>query len=130
MAPQKKPRRFFSRISVMIFTALAAFHVLVWTFVLGAWLHPAAAAANVTLVIPTIYVMHAALPFHVLKELKARVRPGSWRRDNEELMDAWIVPGMLKRVQAYLKKRCYKSPLSPQGMLVFGALTSCWSLIR
>lgn len=114
----------------MLFEALVAVHVLIWAFVLGAWVHPRAAAVNLLLVIPAIYVIHALAPFHVLEAAKAHMRPDSWKRDNDDLLDAWVLPGMLKRVQLFLETRCFLSPLSPQGMLVLGALTSSWTLMR
>lgn len=113
----------------MLFAAVVALHVLVWAFVLLAWVHPRAAAANVLVVVPGIYVLHALLPVHVLETIKAWMRPSSWKRDSDELLRSWVVPGAFVRVQEWAATRAFMSPVSPQGMLVIGSLTSCWALM-
>ena len=114
---------------MVVFEALVLVHVLIWAFVLLAWAHPAAATLNVLVVVPAIYVAHALFPHHLLEAAKARLRPSTWKGDADELLDAWVVPGAFVRAQAALERRCFQSPLSPQGMLVLGSLTSCWALL-
>ena len=113
----------------MLFEAVVALHIAVWAFVLLAWTHPVAAAWNLALVVPGIYVLHAALPFHVLESAKARLHPGTWKTDAQEMERALVVPAAFSSAQRWLERRCFLSPLSPQGMLVLGALTSAWALL-
>lgn len=103
-------------------------HVLVRAFVLLAWAHPVAAAANVFVIVPAIYVAHM-LPHHILTTAKAKMRPRTWKQDSDALLDAMVVPGAFVRLQQCLQRVCFMSPLSPQGMLVLGTLTSAWALL-
>lgn len=109
------------------FAAVALVHILIWAFVLLAWVHPRAAAINLTVVIPLIYVVHM-LPFHVLTTLKQRMRPQTWEQDNEAIEDALVLPDAFEGIRAAFDAS-FANPLSPQGMLVLGALTSAWRVL-
>ncbi len=108
------------------FVAVAVVHLLVWAFVLLAWVHPRAALWNVLVVIPGIYALHM-LPFHVLNTLKQRMHPGTWKRDTKRVSKALVVPHLVERVRDAMTFS-FANPLSPQGMLLFGAITSAWAI--
>lgn len=109
------------------FIAISLVHVLVWAFVMLAWLHPQAAALNLLVVIPAIYVLHM-LPFHTINSLKQRMHPGTWQADAESVQRALVVPDLVKRLESVFRSS-FANPLSGQGMLIFGAITSGWRLL-
>lgn len=40
-----------------------------------------------------------------------------------------IIPYYFLKVQTYLEKKCTASPISAQGILIFGAITSSYRLM-
>jgi hypothetical protein len=38
------------------------------------------------------------------------------------------LPGKFLKLQHKLENNCFGSPISPQGMLIFGAISSAWAL--
>ena len=54
------------------FTILGLIHILIWTFVLFAFLNKTLAKINIYFVIPSIYIIHL-LPFHILESLKSKI---------------------------------------------------------
>ncbi len=110
----------------MLFELLSVAHLAFWAFVCFAWLTPSTAALNAYYVVPLTYAVHA-LPFHVLTALKTRVRPSTWKADDAAVREclglAWFVD-----LQQSLEKKCTFSPISPQGLLVWGMISSVWAL--
>ena len=111
----------------VLFTALSVAHILIWAFVLLAWVHPRTAALNLTVVIPTIYALHM-LPFHVLNSAKARMHPDTWQQDVERVEDALVLPDLVDRLRDSMDAS-FANPLSAQGLLILGAITSGWRLL-
>lgn len=111
----------------LAFVAVTMLHILVWVVVLMAWVHPAAARFNLVVLIPAIYVVHV-LPFHILNILKQRMHPGTWLRDVRRVERALVLPALVTRARDALD-RSFANPLSPQGMLLLGAITSAWRLL-
>lgn len=109
------------------FVAVVLVHILIWAFVLLAFLHPRAAAINLLVVIPGIYVLHM-LPFHVLNSLKQRMHPGTWKKDARAVSKSLVVPHLFEEVRDAMRPS-FANPLSPQGMLLFGAISSGWTLL-
>lgn len=109
------------------FVAVVLVHVAVWVFVLFAWVQPRAALLNLTVVIPLIYMLHL-LPFHLLTTAKQRMHPDTWRQDNDAVENALVIPALYDKVYEAFE-HSFANPLSPQGMLVLGALTSAWRLV-
>jgi len=109
------------------FYAICMLHVIIWIFVQLAFLNPKLAYINLFYIIPFIYIMHI-LPFHVLNESKKNMYPN----DHEDMIDKFskltILPNLHKKAEIVLDKFCFKSPINPQGMLIFGALTSAYAL--
>lgn len=110
------------------FVAVAVVHMAIWAFVLLAWLHPRTALVNVLVVVPAIYVVHM-LPFHVLNTLKQRMHPGTWKKDTRDVSKALVVPYLVEKTRDAMRSS-FANPLSPQGMLLFGAITSAWVVFR
>lgn len=110
-----------------VFALTGFVHMLVWIFVAMAWLHPAAAAANLLAVIPLIYLLHM-LPFHVLTSIKQSLHPATWEQDNDRVMAALVIPDAVEHARDGMFSKSFANPLSPQGMLIFGAITSAWAL--
>lgn len=111
----------------MIFEILCIVHVLIWIFVLTAFLNKNCAYYNVYYVIPAIYIIHI-LPFHILITLKEKCDPENFKKHEEEFYETLIIPKMFRTVTKQLEGFCFASPLSTQGMLIFGLLTSIFVL--
>ncbi len=109
------------------FTSISIVHILVWAFVLLAWADPRTARINLALVIPLIYVVHA-LPFHVLESAKQRLHPGTWEQDKDDIQRALVLPDLVIKASQSMDGS-FANPLSAQGMLLFGAITSAWRLL-
>lgn len=111
---------------MVLFETVSIAHVLAWTFVVFAWMTRETAFWNLYYAVPMIYVLHM-LPVHLLTEAKKRMRPHSWQRDDKAVQGYMFLPRLYERL-ATTFDRCTFNPLSPQGMLVFGAITSAWAL--
>jgi uncharacterized membrane protein (DUF4010 family) len=111
----------------MIFEVLCIVHVLVWVFVLTAFVNKDMAYYNVYFVIPFIYIVHI-LPFHILITLKKKFDPENYKIHEEEFYNTLVIPKLFRNVTSKLEKLCFASPLSTQGMLIFGLLTSIFVL--
>ena len=107
---------------------LAIVHLAIWAFVLLAFVNKRAARFNVTRLIPLVYVAHM-LPFHVLTETKREACGEDWESVDDSVVDALVLPRVFKQAQAYAAAHCFASPISPQGMLLFGALSSAWRVL-
>ena len=116
-----------STLATVVTAILVLVHIAVWTFILFAFVDERAARFNVTVAIPLVYLAHCS-PFHALTASKQRAC-GDWMQIDDGIVDALVLPRMFKRAQQYAMERCFQSPISPQGMLVFGALTSAWRVL-
>jgi hypothetical protein len=99
----------------------------VWLFVLLAFIDIRTATINLYIVIPIIYIIHI-LPFHVLTESKKIIIGDNWQKKVEDFHKALIIPDKFINLQKYLNKYCFFNPLSPQGMLLFGIISSSYRL--
>lgn len=52
-----------------------------------------------------------------------------WRQIDDSNVDALVLTRMFKRAHAYTDARCFMSPISPQSMMIFGALSSAWRIL-
>ena len=73
-------------------------------------------------VIPFIYLMHI-LPFHLLTESKKMLHDDHERRTNRA-QDSIPIVAQFSKLSNMLNKFTTYNPISPQGMMIFGALTS------
>ena len=112
-----------------LFIILCIIHIIVWVFILLAFLNPITAYYNVYYVIPIIYILHI-LPFHIIISLKKKI----YTDDKEEIdketnvSKFLIIPYIFINIQKFFEKFSFCSPLSPQGMLIFGLITSIYRL--
>jgi hypothetical protein len=112
----------------IIFIFLALIHIFVWMFVLFAFLNKKTAYFNINYFIPLIYILHI-LPFHIIVKLKHRIYEPDEVKNNESLIDKMLFfPKIYKYMQNKLYSYCTFNPLSPQGMLIFGLISSYYSL--
>jgi len=99
----------------------------VWIFVTFAFLNKKTAYINVYIIIPLIYISHL-LPFHTIIKLKELARPDSWRDDIAEFtgkVNKTMPFGEeFLKFHIYIDKNCYFSPISVQGIMIFGLLSS------
>jgi hypothetical protein len=110
-----------------IFVLLCIVHILVWLFVLVAFINKKTAYWNLFYVVPFIYILHM-LPFHLLNTMKKGMYPDDWE-DRTLYINSVIPPvELFTNFQKFTTKHCFMSPVSPQGMLIFGAITSAWAL--
>ena len=77
--------------------------------------------------IPLIYIIHI-LPFHILISLKKKNDPENYKVHEKEFYETLIIPKIFRQVTNKLEGFCFASPLSTQGMLIFGLLTSIFVL--
>ena len=111
-----------------LFTILAIIHIFVWVFVLFAFLNKKTAYFNLNYFIPLIYILHI-LPFHVLIKLKQQIyEPSELEKKENILYNLLIFPKVYKYMQSRLNTYCTFNPISPQGMLIFGLISSYYSL--
>jgi hypothetical protein len=111
----------------MYFEILCIAHVLIWTFVILAFLNKNLAYYNIYYVVPLIYLIHI-LPFHIIKKLKEKCDPVNFKIHEESFYEILIIPKLFKDSAKKLEDYCFASPISPQGILIFGLITSLFSL--
>jgi hypothetical protein len=107
----------------VIFNLLEIIHVLVWTFVIFAFLNTKTAYFNINYLIPFIYIVHL-LPFHILIKAKQNIYPKTYNKELEDTDKMLILPYYFLKLQSFLDKKCTGNPISGQGMMIFGALSS------
>jgi len=97
--------------------------MLFWSFMLVAWIFPETALFNILILLPCVYIIHI-LPFHPFEIVKNDLCP-------EELKDSkknGTTKGTVTGFQDKLNKFCTFSPISHQGLMLFGLITSILSL--
>ena len=93
-----------------------------------AFINKHTAIFNLTILIPFIYILHI-LPFHILTTSKKSLYPDTSTEKVNTISKCLIIPNLFISLQNILDKFCFMSPISPQGMLIFGALTSSYRLL-
>ena len=111
----------------ILFNLICIVHLFIWTFVLLAFVNEKTAHFNLFYLVPLIYVLHI-LPFHILIRMKENLEPDTWKDKDNQIKSNLILPELFDQLQKYLEKNCFMSPLSAQGMLLFGAISSAWRL--
>ena len=113
----------------IIFVFLCVFHIFIWSFILLAFINLKSAYINVYLIVPLIYILHM-LPFHILMKLKNHIykNEATMIKKQETISNWLIIPGIFDKLSKYLERKCTFSPLSPQGMLLFGIITSIFRI--
>lgn len=106
---------------------MALIHVLIWVFVLLAFLKKETATINIKYVIPFIYIIHI-FPFHFITTAKKNIYPNDCKNKNNKILKILVIPYLFVKLQEKLEEFSFASPISPQGMLIFGLLTSILKL--
>jgi len=114
---------------VILFTLVALIHIIIWVFVLLAFINIKTASINLYFVIPLIYILHV-LPFHIIVTMKKNMYPHTWEHKASTIEDNLFIVNYFRRIQIYCDKHCFQSPFSAQGMLIFGALSSAFVLLK
>jgi hypothetical protein len=114
-------------INNILFTIICLFHILIWLFVLIAFIDIRTAKINLYIIVPLIYILHI-LPFHILVESKKKLNEDNWEEDAKKIEKKLIIPYYFIKLMKSLKKYCFFSPISPQGMLLFGMISSSYRL--
>lgn len=116
---------------IPLYDILEITHALIWAFVLLAGFVKKLAWYNI-FVIAAIYVIHAAIPFHVLGSAKealiSKMTPEEQEEFKQHIKSRYFIYAWFKDLQTYLSKHCYKNPFNAQGMLIFGLLASIFTL--
>ena len=105
---------------------LTLIHVLIWGFVLLAFLRSDLARLNLYAVIPAIFIIHL-LPIHIINSMKESLCPQTWEKKSKELANYLIFPYIFYQFKKLFTKS-FSDPLSAQGMLIIGALSSAYTL--
>ncbi len=111
----------------LLFVLITILHSLTWGFILFAFLNPRLAYINLYFFIPFVYVIQI-LPFHFFNTIKENIYPDDWRERSAEISKYLIVPIFIEWLKRVFEGFSFFNPLSWQGIMIFGALSSAWSL--
>lgn len=111
----------------ILFITLCLLHIFVWIFVLFAFFNKKTALINIYFVVPVIFMIHI-LPFHIIVSLKKKLYPQTAMQKLKEFDNLLIIPKYFMKLTKILDKYSFANPLSGQGMLIFGLLTSIYKL--
>lgn len=109
------------------FELLCIVHILVWTFILVAFVNKKTAEINLYYLIPFIYILHI-LPFHILVSLKHIIEPENTEKKIKDYENNNIIASSFYYCRDNVFKNSFFNPLSAQGIMIFGAITSAWVL--
>ncbi len=111
----------------IFFELLCIIHIAIWIFILLAFVNKKTAEINLYYLIPFIYVIHI-LPFHIIVKLKHIVEP----EDTDKKVKDYESSNIFASSYHYCKDNIFANalfnPLSPQGMMILGAITSAWAI--
>ncbi len=110
-----------------LFIGITLLHFLSWGFILFAFLSPKLAYVNLYYFIPFVYVVQI-LPFHFFNTAKQSIYPNDWRERSNTIGAFLILPAVIEYVRGVFESFSFFNPLSWQGMMIFGAFSSAWSL--
>ena len=113
----------------LLFVILCIIHILIGMFVLFAFLNSKTAYYNVYYLIPFIYFIHI-LPFHIIVTLKSNIyRDEKDMHDKENQVSRFLIlPDLFNKLSKFFDSFSFFNPISPQGMLIFGLITSIYKL--
>jgi len=97
--------------------------MLFWSFVLIAWIFPETALFNILFLLPLVYFIHI-LPFHPFEIVKNELCPDELKKSKESN----TAKGTVNGIQDKFSKFCTFSPISHQGFMLFGFISSILSL--
>lgn len=110
----------------IFFDILCIIHILIWLFIVLAFLNKKTAEFNLYYLIPLIYILHI-LPFHVIIKMKEYVEPENTMEKVKVFENNNLLTICFYYILNKLKFSTF-NPLTPQGMMIFGAISSAWVL--
>ena len=97
-----------------------------WIIVLMSFLNKTTAYFNLYYFIPFIYLMHM-FPFHILSTIEKNIYPITYEKKFNTIKKYSIVGGLYEKIKRKFNF-CFFNPLSPQGMLILGSISSAYKL--
>jgi len=93
---------------------------------------------NLYYIIPGTYIVHI-LPFHILEWMKDAIKRNEPKAEEPAVVSEGAVPSekpatvasslpSYSDIKSAVDKYSFANPLSPQGMLIFGAVSSAYAL--
>ena len=111
----------------IIFQLVCYIHILIWLYVLFAFINKNTAYYNIYYIIPIIYLLHI-LPFHILTTYKTKLYPDTWEYKVEKVEKNIFFMDIYYYCSDKLFKNSTFNPFSPQGLLILGLITSTFRL--
>lgn len=112
----------------IFFILLVIVHMLIWIFVLLAFFDKRTAKINLYYIIPLIFILHTFLPFHIIEVSKEMIYPEDTKQKVNYIEEYLIIPPLFYWLKDNVFGKSFCNPLSPQGMLIFGAITSAYKI--
>ena len=110
----------------LMFLFVCIIHISVWMVVLCSFINKKLAYLNLYYFIPFIYIIHM-LPFHILTNIEKNIYPTTYEQKFDKIKKFIIIGDLYEKLKKKLKF-CFFNPLSPQGMLILGSITSSYKL--
>lgn len=110
----------------IIFDIICYFHIIIWLIVCFSFINKKAAYINIYYIIPIIYLSHI-LPFHTLTKLKEILEPDNTDNKIKNFENKNNLILFYNKIKDIFNNS-FASPISPQGLLIFGLITSIYSL--
>ena len=111
----------------IFFYLVAIVHILIWSFIVFAFSSVKYAKMNIYYVIPLIYMIHI-LPFHLLVKTKKSLYPNTWEEKQDDFATVLIFPKLYNDLCDSLSKVSTFNPISPQGLMIFGMISSLFKI--
>lgn len=108
--------------NIRLYNLFELLTLIVWLFVLTAFIFKDTALLNIFIVIPLIYILHI-MPFHIFEEVKHNLCPNEYKKSTKN-----GGKGLYHKILNKSCDYCFKSPITIQGFLIFGMITSVYSL--
>lgn len=110
----------------LLFEILCIVHILIWVFILTAFLNKITAEFNLYYLIPFIYILHI-LPFHIITRMKEYTEPNNTEEKVQIYENGNILVTNFYKIRNFFSFSIF-NPLSTQGLMIFGLITSAWAL--
>lgn len=110
----------------LTFTILVLIHIMIWLYVIFAFLNEKTAYYNLYYVIPIIFIIHI-FPIHFINRTKKSLYPSDWQEKAKDIEKNLLI-GYVHEMIRNIFSDSFASPISPQGMLILGAILSSYSL--
>lgn len=109
-----------------VFLLISLIHITIWIIIVFSFLNTKMAHINLFYIIPIIYICHI-LPFHVLTECEKGIYPNDYKQKFDYIKKNTIIGDLYDKLLDMFKFSTF-NPLSPQGMMIFGCITSAYRL--